>query len=1576
MITRVFGLLRFKTTLKWHQRATRLRWYRKWHSLRFAEAMHLATIFIFMFFAVFTVFSALNQGSAVKGKIIENSGASVNSEVSWERFKSSRAHIKDIEQLPSGQYQAKVYSDPVQYLDENGEWVDIDTKIETASTKGAAQKNKELSVSKAPYKASFSISAAQDLTVENDAGTVKMSYLGAADTTGIVSGNVITYENVYKNVDIKRTFSGGNIKQDIILTGPGYPTVFREKITTAFDVVLQTDNSINYYKDGQLIGYTPPINLVDARGRTVPLQVSYQDGILEIKVETDKKLAYPAVIDPTFVPNPTLASGNGYSGSPELGFGVAASYLNAGNYVYDAKSGLNTNERSVIRFDTSALGSASTVTAASLYMYFVTNIKGISATSVYNYAGTWPPAYPTPAGSVVGTLSPVSASTWYNTAISDLTTINKTGYSSFVLTGVETDAVNYDSSWASQNTTVKPYLVVTLTRPVPDAPTNPGGTGLSPTSIRWTWADATLYEDGYKVHDASNTVMCTIATPNSTSCDESGLTVNTSYTRHIHAYNAESGDSAASADVTKYTLTNIPTSSGATAVSDSQIDVSWSAPVSGGVDHYHVKSSSDGYATVKYNSTGTTWSETGLSPNTQYTYRIYGVNADNAESATYATVTLFTLTNKPVINAVTLYTNDTTPTVSNSSTPYTSFANKTVKLKDNGTVVAQTTANASGVFTFYDADYPTPLTDGLHNNLTVVVLNSDNQESVSSDAFSIHVDTDPPQGPTAATAKEGSSGGADLVSNAWNLHNNGPTVYFAWTGADDTPFPPNSSIKRHWVYFGPNASALPRTDGQATADAVPSVTKTLTSPVSGTDYYLRIQSEDEAGNISADVDVTTLFTYKFDNTPPDSVPSISVNPSSWATADPYVFTWSDGTDANSGLYGYDYKRNNGTDGWTRVINTNPDTASVNHYQSGINYFLINTVDNAGNVSSTVSWPYLYSGTVNAPQNLAVDISQSQGQTVNNFKFTWDAPGGANIVGYYYSVNAAPNTENSTYTTNTYTAYGPFAKASGVSQTFYVAAKDEFGNVGWSSPAQVSFVVNTVAPDAPTNVTITDSSSRESTRWQLTIGWDEPATLTPDFDGYVVQRSTDGLVFDDLDTVTKRLDGTIPNGYLDTKLSNTTTYYYRVRSRDNTGNTSTASAVVSRMPTGKYTTPPTITSTPVATPKATAVTVTWTTNRVSNSIVQYGPTTAYGQEVSKSTEAVTSHSIDILGLTPGMTYHFRVQSLDADRDYDPCLALSSDYNFTTSQAPGISNVNTSEVRLTSAIVTWQTTSAATSKILYGETTAYGKTYTDNSGSQTTTHTVKLTDLKDSTVYHYRIQGIDIEGNVLTSDDYIFETLTFPKLSNLALKQVPTAATSTVEVTFSSNVPITSSVTFAGTNQRNADSYTLSTEHKVTVSGLSDNTQYTVTVRGRDQYGNEALALNESYKTSFDTRPPSVTNVNTETEVSGYGVDAKGQIIVSWETDEPATSQIEYGIGSSGSYTNKTQEDATLSTTTHVVIISDLKTSSAYHFRVVSKDASGNEVKSEEYTTLTPQANRSIFESILGALDKAIGWLFRR
>jgi hypothetical protein len=72
------------------------------------------------------------------------------------------------------------------------------------------------------------------------------------------------------------------------------------------------------------------------------------------------------------------------------------------------------------------------------------------------------------------------------------------------------------------------------------------------------------------------------------------------------------------------------------------------------------------------------------------------------------------------------------------------------------------------------------------------------------------------------------------------------------------------------------------------------------------------------------------------------------------------------------------------------------------------------------------------------------------------------------------------------------------------------------------------------------------------------------------------------------------------------------------------------------------------------------TIGWTTNVLSDSQVEYGPTTAYGSSTAVNASLVTSHSQMLAGLSPGAVYHYRVRS----RDGSGSLATSGDGTFTT------------------------------------------------------------------------------------------------------------------------------------------------------------------------------------------------------------------------------------------------------------------------------------------------------------------------
>jgi plastocyanin len=71
-------------------------------------------------------------------------------------------------------------------------------------------------------------------------------------------------------------------------------------------------------------------------------------------------------------------------------------------------------------------------------------------------------------------------------------------------------------------------------------------------------------------------------------------------------------------------------------------------------------------------------------------------------------------------------------------------------------------------------------------------------------------------------------------------------------------------------------------------------------------------------------------------------------------------------------------------------------------------------------------------------------------------------------------------------------------------------------------------------------------------------------------------------------------------------------------------------------------------------------VSWTTDVPADSLVEYGPTTAYGSSTGLAPAPVTGHSMNLTGLTPGTTYNYRVISTDAAGN----RATSNNFTFTT------------------------------------------------------------------------------------------------------------------------------------------------------------------------------------------------------------------------------------------------------------------------------------------------------------------------
>ena len=121
----------------------------------------------------------------------------------------------------------------------------------------------------------------------------------------------------------------------------------------------------------------------------------------------------------------------------------------------------------------------------------------------------------------------------------------------------------------------------------------------------------------------------------------------------------------------------------------------------------------------------------------------------------------------------------------------------------------------------------------------------------------------------------------------------------------------------------------------------------------------------------------------------------------------------------------------------------------------------------------------------------------------------------------------------------------------------------------------------------------------------------------------------------------------------------TTYYYRVRSNDAAGNQTLSAQFTFQTASPGDVTPPVLSNIQASQISADSATITWSTNELSDSVVDYGQTTGYGGNVFNGS-LTTGHTVALTGLSAEALYHYRVSSTDASGN----TAFSGDLSFTT------------------------------------------------------------------------------------------------------------------------------------------------------------------------------------------------------------------------------------------------------------------------------------------------------------------------
>jgi len=337
--------------------------------------------------------------------------------------------------------------------------------------------------------------------------------------------------------------------------------------------------------------------------------------------------------------------------------------------------------------------------------------------------------------------------------------------------------------------------------------------------------------------------------------------------------------------------------------------------------------------------------------------------------------------------------------------------------------------------------------------------------------------------------------------------------------------------------------------------------------------------------------------------------------------------------------------------------------------------------------------------------------------------------------------------------------------------------------------------------------------------------------------------------------------------------------------------------------GGDTTPPVISSVSAGNISSSGATITWTTDESSDSQVEYGLTTSYGNTTSLNTSLVISHSVSLSALSASTLYHYRVKSKDASGN----LAVSGDFTFTTSSGGGGGGGN---------IAPLATASASSQNVNQGQTA--NKAIDGVVGGWPGDPTKEWASDNES-------NGAWLQLNF--SQSY--------SIDKVVLYDRPNVYTQVLgaQLTFSSGSPVNVG---ALNNAGAAATVTFSAR---TITWL----RFTVTNSAGDDLGLAEIEVFDSGGGGGggDTTPPVISSV------SAGNISSSGATIT-WTTDESSDSQVEYGLTTS--YGNTTSLNTSL-VISHSVSLSGLNASTLYHYRVKSNDASGNLAVSGDFTFTT-------------------------
>jgi hypothetical protein len=448
--------------------------------------------------------------------------------------------------------------------------------------------------------------------------------------------------------------------------------------------------------------------------------------------------------------------------------------------------------------------------------------------------------------------------------------------------------------------------------------------------------------------------------------------------------------------------------------------------------------------------------------------------------------------------------------------------------------------------------------------------------------------------------------------------------------------------------------------------------------------------------------------------------------------------------------------------------------------------------------------------------------------------------------------------------------------------------------------------------------------------------------------------------------------------------------------------------------------PVITGINTADIKSDSIKIRWQTNENASQLVEYGFNKDYGYIAGTYEIGGSGHEVQLQELFPDTVYHFRVISLDSkgniSRSIDDVFRtkegiggpdnqesivntilgmiqkMSNPYDITQVskalqetaskkiQAPLIAGeLPKIEPYEDSARISWITDKESNSMVAYATKDEYSidgkepyKNIVGNADESATYHSVDLTGLKSSTMYHVQVRSRMSIGPEAQSQDITFFTKSVNlEISNFRISKIENNA---VEFSWDTNVPANGIINY--TDMETAKTLSQGDpnfvkRHTLRLENLKQNITYSAQLTCTDEYNNEAKSDKVQFTTGKDDIPPEITQVRANSTLYP-GKEVKIQTIVTWSTNEQSTSQVFWQEGTAKNAPASDSPKDTSMVTKHVAVLTKFKPSTVYKFWVESEDLFGNKSKSSEFTILTPKQTETVVEVIIKNFEDIFGW----